>query len=141
MSDFDHDLMRAELTRDEGLRLKPYRDTVGKLTIGIGRNLDDRGISEGEAAVLLDNDIGIVASELDRALPWWRGLDPVRQRVLVNMGFNMGVPGLLGFHTTLGLVQSGDYADAAAAMLESKWASEVGARAERLAAMMRTGSA
>lgn len=138
---FDMPTLLAELKRDEGVRLKPYTDTVGKLTIGVGRNLTDVGISDDECTALLQNDIDKVLAQLDRSLPWWRKLDPVRQRVLVNMAFNMGMTGLLTFKNTLAAVQSGSYAAAAAGMLASKWATQVGARAERLADMMRTGAA
>ncbi len=138
-------LMR-ELVRDEAVRLKPYRDSVGKLTIGIGRNLDDRGISLTEAEFLCHNDIADVMVELDHQLPWWRSLDEVRQRVIANMAFNLGVDGLLpggakpGFPRTLELIRTGRYLEAAQAMLATKWAKQVGQRAERLALMMRDGT-
>src|SRR5574341_784631 len=74
--------LMAELKRDEGVRLKPYRDTVGKLTIGAGRNLDDKGISAVEATILLANDIEEVCAALDAELAWWRDLDGVRQRAI-----------------------------------------------------------
>ena len=131
--------LKIELTRDEGLRLKPYRDTVGKLTIGIGRNLDDVGISQDEAMHLLDNDIARTTAALDKAIPWWRSLNDVRQRVVVNMAFNLGVAGLLGFKNTLAAMKAGRYADAAGGMLASKWATQVGERAKRLADMMAKG--
>lgn len=137
----NNDILRAELMRDEGVKLKPYHDTVGKLTIGVGRNLDDVGISEAEAAQLLDSDIERTASALDKALPWWRSLDEVRQRVLLNMAFNMGINSLLGFKNTLAAIQAGKYEDAAAGMLSSKWAQQVGQRAQRLASMMQKGTA
>lgn len=131
--------LKSELVRDEGLRLKPYRDTVGKLTIGVGRNLDDVGITKDEAMHLLECDIKRVKTDLDRALLWWRGMDEVRQRVLVNMAFNLGITRLMGFKNTLAAMQAGNYADAAKGMLASKWATQVGARATRLAAMMVEG--
>jgi lysozyme len=87
-------------------------------------------------------DMAMLVAELkrdDRTLPWWRNLSPVRQRVLVNMAFNLGMVGLLTFKNTLGAMQNGSYAAAAAGMLSSKWATQVGVRAERLADMMRTG--
>jgi lysozyme len=140
MTTFDMPTLVAELKRDEGVRLKPYVDTVGKTTIGVGRNLTDVGISDDECTMMLQNDIGRTTAALDRSLPWWRALDPVRQRVIVNMAFNMGMVGLLTFKNTLAAMQSGSYAAAAAGMLSSKWAVQVGARAERLADMMRTGS-
>jgi lysozyme len=135
----DVDALLRDLVRDEALRLKPYRCTAGKLTIGIGRNLDDVGITEEEARYLARNDIASVERNLDRELPWWRSLDGTRQRVLANMCFNLGVRGLLGFRNTLAFVQAGKYLEAAQGMLASKWARQVGARAERLAIMMRDG--
>lgn len=131
--------LTEELTRDEGLRLKPYKDSVGKLTIGVGRNLDDVGITAEEAKSLLSNDIQRTIVALDTAIPWWKGLDSVRQRVLVNMAFNMGVGKLLGFKNTLAAIQAGKFEDAATEMLDSTWARQVGARAQRLALMMQKG--
>jgi len=125
--------------RDAAGRLKPYRDSVGKLTIGYGRNLDDRGITEVEALYLLHNDVVEVEHDLDQHLPWWRGLDDVRQRVLADMAFNMGLAGLLTFHQTIAFIQAGQYPAASAGMLNSRWARQVGRRARRLAQMMETG--
>ena len=121
-----------QLLVDEGLRLKPYRCTAGKLTIGVGRNLEDKGISAAEALGLLDNDIDEFWKELTSLLPWVLTAPEAVQEVLLNMAFNLGVPGLLKFKETLRLLQSGDYRRAAAAMLDSKWAKQVGLRAERL---------
>lgn len=132
-------LLKVTLVHHEGLRLKPYRDTVGKLTIGVGRNLDDVGISKEEAAVLLDNDLDRTVAALSVALPWLGSLDEPRQRVLVNMAFNLGVPGLLKFERTLEHVRAGRYADAAGEMLSSKWAGQVGRRAIELSKTMRDG--
>lgn len=131
--------MKDELRRDEGERLRPYRCTAGKLTIGVGRNLDDLGISREESGYLLENDIGRVMAELDRAVPWWRDLSEVRQRALVNMGFNLGVPRLALFKRMLAALHAGDYAGAATEALSSAWATQVGARAQRIAAMFREG--
>lgn len=130
--------LTTDLKLDEGLRRKPYRDTVGKLTIGIGRNLDDVGISEDEAEYLLQQDINRTMADMDRLMPWWRGLDDTRKRVLINMGFNLGVPGLMKFKNTLAAVKEVRYADAAEGMLASKWAKQVGDRALRLAELMRS---
>lgn len=128
-----------ELRRDEGVRLKPYRDSVGKLTVGIGRNLDDVGISDAEADFLLANDIARSVADLDRALPWWRTLDEVRQRVLANMAFNVGITKLLTFKNTLRMVKNAEYGAAAEAMKASLWHRQVGPRAVRLEQMMRDG--
>lgn len=129
-----------QLRRDEGLRLFPYNDSVGKLTIGVGRNLTDRGISNDEATILLQNDVTAVKSQLDSQLPWFSNLNDARQGVLINVGFNIGFAGLLGFHNTLTLLEAGDYAGASAELLKSKWATQVGARATRLAEQLRTGN-
>lgn len=135
----NRDALAAQLAFDEGCKLKPYRDTVGKLTIGIGRNLDDVGISKAEAMAMLAADIDMAAAGLDRALPWWRDMSDSRQQVLCNMAFNMGLSSLLGFKNTLAAMKAGDYQAAAAGMRASKWAKQVGARAERLAKTMEQG--
>jgi lysozyme len=135
----DKEALRAQLKEHEGVRLKPYRDTVGKLTIGVGRNLDDRGISMAEAEFLLDNDIEDHTKELFEKAPWVKRLDPTRQAVLVDMAFNLGVAGLLAFRRTLTSVQIGDYKLASLQMLASKWARQVKSRAFTLSKMMRTG--
>lgn len=128
-----------QLKRDEGLRLTPYKDSVGKLTIGYGRNLDDVGISTEEANVLLLNDIERATNDLSKHLPWIASMDPARQGVLLNMAFNMGIAGLLGFRKFLAYVQDMSYTDASEEMLKSKWAEQVGARAHRLSLQMRSG--
>ena len=128
-----------QLARHEGLRLKPYRDTVGKLTIGIGRNLDDVGISTEEAYYLCRNDVAKAAAGLLKALPWVTRLSPARHNVMLNMCFNLGLKGLLGFKTTLRAIEEGRYADAAAGMLASKWAKQVKGRAVELAEQMLRG--
>ncbi|MFD2235097.1 glycoside hydrolase family protein [Phaeospirillum tilakii] len=136
---YDPATLRADLIRDESLRLKPYRCPAGKLTIGIGRNLDDVGISREEAETLLDHDIAALTADFDRALPWWRGLSEARQRALVNMGINLGLPRLLGFKRMLTALERGEFATAAAEALDSPWAGQVGARAQRIAALLRAG--
>lgn len=136
---YDREALKARLLVEEGLRLQPYVDTVGKVTIGVGRNLTDVGVSHDEAMILLDNDIAHAERDLDRALPWWRDLDPVRQSVLIDMAFNMGLPTLLTFRSTLTDVREGHYRDAAQGMRNSLWHRQVGQRAENLARMMETG--
>jgi lysozyme len=128
-----------QLARDEGVRLKPYRDTVGKLTIGVGRNLDAEGISQAEAMILLANDIQRSAANLSAALPWTSALDDVRRGVLINMTFNLGIGGLLGFKRFLAAMESRDWLGAQMHMMESLWAVQVGDRAKRLATQLETG--
>ena len=135
----DNAKLAAELTRDEDERLRMYIDTVGKATIGVGRNLTDKGIRKDDSALMLSNDIAETTASLNQRLPWWNTLTDARQRVLANMAFNMGMGGLLGFKNTLELVRTGKYSAAADAMLQSKWATQVGQRAVRLSDMMRAG--
>jgi lysozyme len=132
--------LRDQLAIDEGLRLKPYHDTVGKLTIGVGRNLDDEGISNAEAMQLLDNDIAGHVADLDRELPWWTRLDDARQLVLANMCFNLGITRLLLFKKMLDHLARGEHEAAAGEMMNSKWANDVGPRATRLIVAMRGAS-
>ena len=133
------DALAAQLTIDEGKRSKPYTDTVGKTTIGVGRNLTDVGISDDEISLLLTNDIKRVCDLLDENISWWRDMSEARQQVIANMCFNMGINGLLGFKNTLEAMQEGRYDAAANGMLASLWARQTGDRAQRLAEAMRNG--
>lgn len=137
MSSYSRALMLADLVRDEGFRAKPYQDTVGKLTIGIGRNLDDVGVTRAEAELLCGHDLDGCEAELDEHTPWWRQMTEPRQRALLNMCFNLGWPRLSKFVTTLGHLQAGRYHEAADAALDSQWAHQVGSRAKRIAAVFR----
>ena len=132
--------IKAQLVRHEGLRLKPYRCTAGKLTIGIGRNLEDRGISQKEAYAMLEQDIVDCEQRLIDEIPQiYTKLDEVRQSVLLNMCFNLGIKGLLEFKNTLAFIDAGDWERAANGMLASKWAKQVGMRAIELSELMRKG--
>ena len=135
----DTERLKQQLRFHEGMRPKPYHCTSGRLTIGIGRNLDDVGISETEAMFLLENDIKR-ATEGARALfSTFDALGDVRQRVLVDMCLNLGEAGLTEFRQTRQAIDSGNFEGAAAEMLDSRWATQVGPRATRLSEMMRTG--
>lgn len=133
--------LKKMLKLDEGERLKPYLDTAEppRLTIGVGRNLDDVGISSQESDILLDNDITrlLVNPDIHRILS---DHDEVRQAVILNMAFNLGVVGLLDFRNMLEAFANKDYVLAALEMLDSRWEEQVGHRATRLAYMMKTGT-
>jgi lysozyme len=138
--------LEAMILRHEGESLIPYTDTVGKLTIGVGRNLTDRGITAQESRMMMDRDIREVQSELMSRLPVYVGLDDVRKAALVDLGFNMGVPTLLTFELTLGFLGRGEYDQAADELLagsgpngESLYYLQVGVRAEEISEMIRTG--
>jgi lysozyme len=127
-----------QLALHEGRRAKPYTDTVGKLTIGVGRNLTDKGLSDSEIDYLLMNDIRECTDDLKTFL-WWDDLDEVRRNVLIDMRFNLGPSRFRQFKATLAAVAMGDYVTASDQMRKSKWYRQVKGRGERLARMMSTG--
>lgn len=129
----------TQLRRDEGCRLSPYTDTTGNLTIGVGRNLTGTGISADEAEYLLGNDIYRAIASLNKFLPWADSLDDARHGVLIAMTFNLGIGGLMNFEHFLAAMKDRDWPAAAREMLESKWAQQVGLRAQRLAIQVETG--
>lgn len=131
--------LAAQLTVDEGKRYRVYTDTVGKLTVGVGRNISDRAFSDDEISLMLSNDIAGAERDLDRNLPWWRTLTEARQQALANMCFNLGIDRLLGFKNALTLLHFGRWDAAAAEFLNSRWASQVGDRAKRIADLIRKG--
>lgn len=159
--------IEEQLILHEGVRLEVYRCPAGYNTIGVGRNLDTvglsrdeqlrvlgvsgspsseviallklRGITKGEAIFLLGNDVHQCVSDLE-PFEWYQVLDPVRQKVMLDMRFNLGLKGLLGFRATIAALKVKDYNRAAAQMTQSRWYDQVGNRAKRLVSMMRTGT-
>ena len=132
----------SQLKRDEGEVLHAYQDHLGYWTIGIGILIDKRkggGLRPEESEFVFRNRLKLLDAELTRRLPWISKLDPARKGVLINMAFQMGVAGLLGFKNTLALIEAGQYQDTAKAMLQSKWATQTPARAQRLSNQMATG--
>ena len=131
--------LEEQLIRHEGYRQFPYKCSAGKMTVAIGRNLEDRGISEDEAKYLLHNDITICKQELGLLYPIVKVVSSTRYNVLVNMCFNIGIKRLSGFKKMWQALSVGDYDEASRQMLDSKWAKQVGVRADELASIMRTG--
>jgi len=128
-----------ELKRDEGVVLTLYQCSAGKNTIGVGRNIDDRGITEDESDYLLSNDIDLCVRELEGAFSWFGTLSDSRQRVLVNMCFNLGLSRLMGFKKFLAAMEAREWETAGVEMLDSKWAEQVGARSTRLRDLILEG--
>lgn len=142
-----------QLKRDEGERLYVYDDATGKPivkgsvvvgypTVGIGILLDkDRGggLRPEESEFVFRNRLRLIDEALSNRIPWIKKLDPARRGVLLNMAFQMGIDGMLGFKKTMATVESGHYQKAAVEMLGSKWAKQTPARAHRLSQQMRTG--
>jgi len=123
-----------------GLPLKPGQPLQGKLSIGVGRNLTTKGITTTESSILLANDIHETWDDLLTALPWVEAIGRVRQLVVTDMAFNLGVEGFLAFKQTIAHLKAKAYDNASVAMLQSLWAEQVGGRSLRLAEMMRTGT-
>lgn len=133
------ELVLAPLMRDEGFRRKPYRCSAGKLTIGYGTNLED-GLDDDEAMFLLEHRIDQSILDCQRTFPWFSRLDPVRQAVLVQLRYQLGLDGLLGFRKMLAALERGEYAAAARELLDSKLAREDSpARAHRQAIALGSG--
>ena len=126
------------LEKHEGFRQYVYKDSMGIETIGIGRNLKNRGITRAEALYLLENDIKDFTKQLRDRLYWFDSIHPDAQMVLTDMVFNMGLGGLLTFHTTLEHIKNENYKAASETMLQSQWAKQVGVRAIELSDILRS---
>lgn len=133
------DTLKADLRRDEGLRTRLYQCSEGVYTIGIGRNLESKGITPSEAEYLLSNDVDEVVRDLDRVYPWWRGLSFDQQRGLANMAFQLGMTRLRQFKRVLAALEAHNGPAAAVAALDSLWARQTPERARRVAALLERG--
>lgn len=133
-----HHVKEAEalIRRHEGVRLKPYQDSVGKLTIGVGRNLTDRGLSVDEVNILFQNDMVIAGDILDIWCEAWRTFSPACCAALLSMAFNLGGPRLTGFKRMRAALMRRDFTEAAKEALDSKWAAQVPHRAREIAKMI-----
>lgn len=131
-------ILMDELIIDEGERLKMYKDSVDIWTIGVGRNIQERGISKDESRLMLSNDLNDSVRSAE-GFSWYEELSPIRKRVIVNMIFNMGLPRFKKFKKTIFWIKKGKYNIASAEMLDSLWAEQVGVRAKRLSKMMHKG--
>ena len=137
--------LRALIKKHEGLRLKPYKDSVGIWTVGYGHNLEAHGeqipenITLERAEEYLDADLARARRDCELFIPGWDGLGEVRRCVLIDMCFNMGIAGLLKFRRMLNWIKNGYYQQAALEMEDSLWAKQVGMRAKTLTHMMRAG--
>ena len=130
------DIAAKQLVVDEGRKKFPYHCSAGKLTIGIGRNLEDRGLRDDEIDLMLKNDI-LEAEQIAKELvPNYNMLNDERKAVVINMAFNLGKTRLAGFKNTLAAINTGKYEEAAKGMRTSLWYTQVGKRAERLALIM-----
>ena len=119
-----------------------YQDSEGYWTIGVGHLIDERKggkISHKIAMMILDDDIAEKLGQCERAFDWFDGLNETRKIVVLNMVFNLGIAGVKKFAKTVSYVEAGNYSAASVEMLDSKWAKQVGRRANELSEMMREG--
>jgi lysozyme len=128
-----------QLGVDEGRKRRIYKDSVGKWTVGVGRNIDDRGLRDDEIDLMLNNDIDEAVGIARALVSTFDKLDDVRQEVITNMAFNMGIVRLGGFKLFLAALAKFDYQEATTQMQDSSWYTQVGDRAKRLAYAMREG--
>jgi len=131
--------LRNLILRHESYKQFVYSDTTGHITIGIGRNLSSRGISQSEALMLLDDDILYFSSKLSQLCSYFDALDDNRKIALIDMCFNIGINSFLNFHDMHNALENKDYEKASEAMLASEWANQVGQRAVTDAYIMKTG--
>jgi lysozyme len=125
----------------EGVVKHAYQDSRGYLTIGVGRLIDKElggGLSDDEVDYLLDNDLKRCQAEAE-TYGWFAGLNEPRQAVVISLLFNLGKPRFDGFKKAQAAIEAGDYGEAAAQMLDSRWADQVGKRADDMAGMMISG--
>jgi lysozyme len=125
------------LEKHEGYRQFVYKDSMGIETIGIGRNLKNRGVTHAEALYLLENDITDFTKQLHDRLYWFDSIHPDAQMVLLDMAFNLGIAGLMTFTQTLEHIKNENYLKASETMLQSKWAGQVGKRAVELSNILK----
>lgn len=133
----DHGLLKAELKRDEGMRPFAYKCPAGKTTVGVGRNLDDKGLSSEEVDYLLENDIRECLSHALDIFPGWTDLPEQAQHVIVNMIFQLGHAGFRQFGRLIGAIKVHRWHRAAEEVMDSKAAKQTPARFERHAEVFR----
>ena len=135
----DMSAFKDHLIWAEDWRNFPYQDSVGKTSIGVGRNLDDNGLSDDEVNYLLQNDMRRAVIDAS-SFPYWDSLSDARQLVVADMCFNLGLARFRGFVRTNQALEGGDWSLAAEEMVDSKWYRQVGRRARRLVEIMRKGT-
>ena len=131
--------LTQRIARHEGLRLHPYKCPANKLTIGYGRNLEDRGITKDEAMYLLQNDITDIKLNLVDRLPVFTKLNTIRQEVLIEMCYQIGINGVLKFRNMIKALDHNDFNKASIEMLDSRWAKQTPIRAKELSNLMKGG--
>ena len=136
----DYDRLKKQLVIHEGLKLKPYHCSANKLTIGVGRNIEEVGITESEAMYLLENDIVNVEAQCRAKFAWFESLSDLRKEAIINLVFNMGLSTFLKFEKTIGYIEQGLFELAGGELLNSRYARQVGRRAVEVANQLASDS-
>ena len=134
----NNERLRETIIRHEGTRLDMYQDTLGIWTVGVGHNIQEKGISQAVMELMLDEDLAEAVSELKRSVSFFSKMPEQVQEALVNLAFNMGIPRLMQFKKTLAYLRDGNFEAAADELLDSRYAEQVGRRADEVADMIRT---
>lgn len=134
----NNERLRETIIRHEGARLDMYQDTLGIWTVGVGHNIQEKGISQAVMELMLEEDLAEAVSELKRSVSFFSKMPEQVQEALVNLAFNMGIPRLMQFKKTLAYLRDGNFEAAADELLDSRYAEQVGRRADEVADMIRT---
>ena len=134
----NNERLRETIIRHEGIRLDMYQDTLGIYTVGVGHNIQEKGISQAVMELMLEEDVAEAVSELKRSVSFFSKMPEQVQEALVNLAFNMGIPRLMQFKKTLAYLRDGNFEAAADELLDSRYAEQVGRRADEVADMIRT---
>jgi lysozyme len=134
----NNERLRETIIRHEGTRLDMYQDTLGIWTVGVGHNIQEKGISQAVMELMLEEDLAEAVSELQRSVSFFSKMPEQVQEALVNLAFNMGIPRLMQFKKTLAYLRDGNFEAAADELLDSRYAEQVGRRADEVADMIRT---
>jgi|TARA_B110000914_G_C15459310_1_gene444996 lysozyme len=134
----NNERLRETIIRHEGTRLDMYQDTLGIWTVGVGHNIQEKGISQAVMELMLEEDLAEAVSELKRSVSFFSKMPEQVQEALVNLAFNMGIPRLMQFKKTLAYLRDGNFEAAADELLDSRYAEQVGRRADEVADMIRT---
>jgi len=139
VTDFINDPeLRQWIKTDEGYKDSLYKDSVGKWTIGYGRNIEDNGILPDEGELMFTNDLKRAIKDVE-GFTWYLNSPDGVKKALINMSFNMGLPRLLGFRKMIAALIVKDYTKASIEALDSVWSKQVGSRAKEIAVMIREG--
>ena len=129
---------RDLVERHEGRRHLAYEDHLGNVTVGVGRNLDGKGLTDNEIDILLVNDLVQCFDDLSN-FRWFSDATTQQQAALIDWRFQLGGAGIRKFKNTFKYLEAGDYHQAATEMLNSVWANQTPNRAHEISRLIAGG--